>query len=64
MAAEMVLEQGEMALFRKDYTAATECFERVRDLDPGGAGSRDRRERTRVALAKIRYGRGSLDGEG
>ncbi len=57
MASEMYLKQAEMALFRKEHAQAEECFLRMLEIDPGGAGSHDRRQRARDALAAIRSGR-------
>jgi len=53
MAAETLLKQGEMALFRKDRTQAGECFRRLLEIDPGGAGSHDRLERANLALLQL-----------
>ncbi len=50
MAAEMYLKQGEMALFRRDAAQARECFERLLEIDPRGAGSAERTERARLVL--------------
>ena len=57
MAAEMYLKQAEMALFRKEYPQADECFRRMLEIDPGGAGSRERRDRAKEALRALRAGR-------
>ncbi len=54
MASEMYLKQAEMALFRKEYPQAEECFRRMLEIDPGGSGSAERRQRAREALAVIR----------
>ena len=53
MAAEMYLKQGEMALFRRDRDQACECFSRLVEVDPGGAGSRERLERARRVLGAL-----------
>ncbi len=55
-AAETFLEQGEMALFRKDLAVAEEHFERAREVEPGGAGSLERRERVKEALRQFHEG--------
>jgi len=56
MAAEMYLKQGEMALFRRDRDQARECFSRLLEVDPGGAGSRDRLERARLVVRALDEG--------
>jgi len=53
MAAELYLKQGEMALFKHEIKSARECFERLLELDPGGAGSAERQERARIAIDTI-----------
>ncbi len=57
MAADLFARQGEMALFKKDGAAARECFSRVLELDPGGAGSGERRARAREVLRGLEGGR-------
>ncbi len=57
MAAEMYLKQAEMALFRKEYPQAEECFRRMLEIEPGGSGGRERKERAKVALRALRAGR-------
>lgn len=56
MAAELYQKQGEMAMFKRDLVTARECFERLLELDPGGAGSAERRERARTALDSLKAG--------
>ena len=53
MAAETLLKQGEMALFRKEHESAVEAFQRMLEIDPGGSGSHDRRERAEAALLQL-----------
>ena len=62
MAAETLLKQGEMALFRRDRQQARECFARMLEIDPGGSGSHDRRERARTALMQLDDGSASIPG--
>ena len=56
MAADTLLKQGEMALFRQEREPAAECFQRMLEIDPGGAGSHERRERARLALLQLEDG--------
>ncbi len=63
MAAETLLKQGEMALFRRDRKQARECFARMLEIDPGGSGSHDRRERAKTALLQLEDGRASIPGD-
>lgn len=58
MASEMYLKQAEMALFRKELPQAEECFRRMLEIDPGGSGSAERRQRAHDALVVIQSGRG------
>jgi len=53
MAAETLLNQGEMALFRNERGQAKECFLRMLEIDPGGVGSHDRKERAELALMQL-----------
>ncbi len=53
MATENYLNRGEMALFRHDQADARECFERVLEIDPGGAGARKRIKRARDVLKEM-----------
>ncbi len=57
MAAEMYLKQGEMALFRRDSEQARECFERLLEVDPGGEGGGERRDRARQVKRALDDGR-------
>ena len=53
MAAETLLKQAEMALFRNENAEAKEAFQRLLEIDPGGAGSHERLERAKLALFQI-----------
>jgi len=53
MTAEQLVQQGEMALFREDMDAARECFRRVEEVEPGGAGSYKRVSRVREVLDRL-----------
>lgn len=57
MAAEMYLKQGEMALFRRDSEQARECFDRLLEVDPGGEGGIERRDRARQVMHALDGGR-------
>ncbi len=54
MATENYLNRGEMALFKNDPDEVRDCFERVLEIDPGGAGSHKRIKRAKDVLAKAR----------
>ena len=56
MAAETLLKQGEMAMFRKDRKQADECFRRLLEIDPAESGSHDRIERAQLALLQLEDG--------
>ena len=56
MAGELFHKQGEMELFKADIPKATECFQRVIELDPGGSGSGDRIVRARKVLKDLAAG--------
>lgn len=60
MAAETLLKQGELALFRRDREQASECFKRMLEIDPGGSGSYDRRERAKTALMQLQDGKAKI----
>ncbi len=62
MAAETLLKQGELALFRRDREQASECFRRMLEIDPGGSGSYDRRERAKTALMQLEDGKANIPG--
>ena len=60
MATETLLKQGELALFRRDREQASECFSRMLEIDPGGSGSFDRRERAKTALMQLEDGQARI----
>jgi hypothetical protein len=57
MAAEMYLKQGEMALVRRYSEQDQECFDRLLEVDPGGEGGLERRERARQVMHALDGGR-------
>ena len=57
MAGELFHKQGEMELFKGDIPKATECFERVIELDPGGSGVGDRINRAKRVVRDLRAGK-------
>jgi len=56
MAADLFLKQGEMELFKSDSRKADDIFRRVIELDPGGAGSKERVGRAQKVLSDLAKG--------
>ena len=56
MAADLFLKQGEMELFKSDSRKSKEIFQRVIELDPGGAGSKERVGRAQKVLSDLARG--------
>ena len=55
-SCDLFFKQGEIALFKKDVTVARECFQRIVELEPGGAGSEERLKRAHIVLRDLSKG--------